>query len=147
MKKLLTLIAVVPVLALFGGIGVLSWRISETWSEATTQSLVTGLTVVCGGGALVVCVLLALIVGVPLAVRIFGEAGISHRAWGGGGRTAFSSPWDDVPLPSRRLPLAIDGQWRELPPPSARPPWGATGGGNPQLLPPPQQDSRFGLDS
>lgn len=146
MKKLLALIAAIPVLALFGGIGILSWRISETWSEATTQNLVTGLTVVCSGGALVVGVLLALIVGVPLAVRIFGEAGLSYRAWGGGGRTAFPSLWDDVPRPPRRLPSPIDGQWRELPPPSAMPPWGATGGGNTQLLPPPSQDGRFGLD-
>jgi len=94
----LVLLAIVPVLALFGAIGMLSWCISDTWSEATTQRLVTGLTVICGGGTFMVCVLPALIVGVPLAVRIFGEAGISHRAWGGGGRTAFLSPWDDVPL-------------------------------------------------
>ena len=143
MKKLLVLVAMVPVLALFGGIGVLSWRISETWTDATTQGLVTGLTVVCGGAALVVAILLALIVGVPLAVRIFGETGISHRAWGAG-RSLPS--WDDVPPPPHRLPSAIDGQWRELPPSSPTPPWGATGGGNPQLLPPPEQDNRFGTD-
>lgn len=143
MKKLLALVAIVPILALFGGLGVLSWRISETWTDATTQGLVTGLTVVCSGGALVVCVLLALIVGVPLAVRIFGETGISHRAWGAG-RSLPS--WDDVPLPPRRLPSALDGQWRELPQPPLTPPWGATGGGTPHLLPPPEQDNRFGIE-
>lgn len=142
MKKLLILVAIVPILGLFGGIGVLSWRISETWTDVTTQSLVTGLTVVCGGGALIVAVLLALIVGVPLAVRIFGEAGISHRAWSGG-RTTLPSSWDDVPLTAHRLPSAIDTQWRALPQPPSMPPWGATGGGNPQLLPPPAQDERF----
>lgn len=149
MKKLLVLILAIPALALFGGIGVLAYRISDTWTDATTQGLVTGLTVVCGGGALVVCVLLALIVGVPLAIRIFGEAGISHRAWGGG-RTAVLPAWDDFPaLPLRqpRQSNLIEGQWRQLPEPPAQPPWGMTGGGHTQLLPPPaEQDNRFGMD-
>lgn len=141
MKKLLVLIAAVPVLALFGGVGVLAWRIAETWNAATTQGLVTGLTVVCGGGALVVGILLALIVGVPLAIRAYGEGGASRRAWG----TSIPPGWDDAPrLPLRRNPPLIDTQWRSLPDPTS--PWGATRGGNPQLLPPPTQDDRFGLD-
>jgi len=144
MKKILVLIAAAPVLAMFGGIGVLAWKIGDTWNEATTQSLVTGVTVICGGGALVVCVLLALIVGVPFAIRIFGEAGTSQRAWGGG-RTAIPPGWDDVPaLPMRRPPAMIDTQWRQLPDPT--PPWGATGGGSSQLLPAPEQDSRYGME-
>jgi hypothetical protein len=142
MKKLLVLIAAVPVLALFGGIGVLAWRIAETWNAATTQGLVTGLTVVCGGGALVVGILLALIVGVPLAIRAYGEGGASRRAWG----ASIPSGWDDAPrlAPQRRNPSLIDTQWRSLP--DSTPPWGATRGGAPQLLPPPEQDERFGLD-
>jgi hypothetical protein len=141
-KKILALIVAIPALALFGGVGVLAYRISETWSEATTQGLVTGLTVVCGGGALVLCVLLALIVGVPLAIRAYGEGGMSHRAWSGG-RTAFPT-WDEYPSPRRPPSAVVDGHWRELPP--APPPWGMTGGGSTQLLPPPSQDERFGLD-
>lgn len=144
MKKILAIIVAIPALALIGGTGILAWRISDTWSEATTQSLVTGLTVICGGGALVVAILLALIVGIPLAVRIFGETGISHRAWGGTGRPTLIPPgWDDVPprLPMRR-PSMIEGEWSHTP----TPPWGATGGGSPQLLPPPDQDRRFGIE-
>lgn len=141
MKKILTLIGAVPVLALFGGVGVLAYRIAETWNAETTQGLVTGLTVVCGGGTLVLCILLALIVGVPLAIRAYGEGGSSRRAWG----ESIPSGWDEPPsrLPMRRLPGMIDTQWRQLP--DSTPPWGATGGGNSQLLPP-QQDERFGVE-
>ena len=134
MKNLAIAFAAIPALALFGGIGILAWRIGDTWTDATTQGLVTGLTVVCGGGTLVVCILLALIVGVPLVVRIFGEAGISHRAWGAGRGAPY---WDDVP-PAVRRPPVIHGEWRELPPPSPAPPWGVTGGGSPHLPPPPR---------
>lgn len=141
MKKILTLIGAVPVLALFGGVGVLAYRIAETWNAETTQGLVTGLTVVCGGGTLVLCILLALIVGVPLAIRAYGEGGSSRRAWG----ESIPSGWDELPprLPIRRAPGMIDTQWRQLPDPT--PPWGATGGGNSQLLSPPQ-DERFGVE-
>lgn len=145
MKKLLAFIVAIPALALIGGVGILALRISDTWNASTTQSLVTGLTVVCGGGALMVAILLALIVGIPLAVRIFGETGISHRAWGGG-RTAIPPGWDDIPprLPMRRSPPMIEGEWRQSENPT--PPWGVTGGGSPQLLPPPEHDQRFGID-
>lgn len=145
MKKILAIIVAIPALALIGGTGILAWRISETWSDAITQSLVTGLTVVCGGGALMVAILLALIVGIPLAVRIFGETGISHRAWGAG-RTAIPPGWDDLPsrLPMRRQPPMIEGEWHY--PHNQTPPWGATRGSAPHLLPPPEQDNRFGMD-
>lgn len=141
MKKILTLIGAVPVLALFGGVGVLAYRIAETWNAETTQGLVTGLTVVCGGGTLVLCILLALIVGVPLAIRAYGEGGSSRRAWG----ESIPPGWDELPprLPMRRSPGMIDTQWRQLPDPT--PPWGATGGGNSQLLSP-LQDERFGVE-
>jgi hypothetical protein len=141
MKKVLLLMAAVPVLALFGGTGILAYRIGETWDAETTQGLVTGLTVICGGGALVVCVLLALLVGVPLAIRAYGEGGIHRRAWGLGRGAPYG---DDVPPVVRRSPV-IHGAWRELPPVSATPPWGVTGGGSPHLLPPPEQDNRFGM--
>lgn len=146
MKKIITLIAAVPVLVLFGGIGVLSYRIADTWSDATTQGLVTGLTVVCGGAALVVAILLALIVGIPLAIRAYGEGGASRRAWSGSGRAALPE-WEDFPpprLPMRRSPTMIEGEWSHTPSPT--PPWGATRGSAPHLLPPPEQDNRFGID-
>lgn len=157
MKKILAILGAIPVLALFGGIGILSYRISETWDAATTQALVTGLTVICGGGTLVLCILLALIVGVPLAIRAYGEGGMSRRHWnddgdGWGKSTRPALPrfddWQRV-IPKRQPPM-IDGYWQRLPDtppsqPSPTPPWGATGGGHSQLLPPPQDD-RFGVE-
>ncbi len=148
MKKIITLVAIVPVLALFGGAGILAMRISDTWSEATTQSLVTGLTVVCGGGALVFAILLAFIVGIPLAIRAYGEAGMRQRAWGdlpGNGRHFQESveSWQPVIL-SKRKPPMIDTEWSRLP--DATPSWGMTGGGDTKLLPPAEQDERFGFD-
>ena len=162
MKQLLYMLAAIPALALFGGIGVLAYRIGATWDAATTQSLVTGLTVVCGGGAVLLAILLACIVGVPLAIRAYGEGGAGHRNWDDGRRTP-SRPglpgYDDwSATPSKRQPrlmpqaasYAIEGQWSRLPdssppPPAGPPPWGITGGGHTQLLPPVAQDERFGL--
>lgn len=148
MKKMMTLIAAVPVLALFGGVGILALRISDTWSEATTQSLVTALTVVCGGGALVFAILLACIVGIPLAIRAYGEGGLSQRAWRelpGSRRRSLREMDDGQPVyPPKRQPPMIDGQWSRLP--DAAPPWGMSGGGDTRLLPPAEQDERFGFD-
>ena len=67
-------------LALFVGIGFLAWKIGETWDRATTQSLVSGLVAVCGGGAVVVGSLIALIVGVPLAMRYSLQGSQARRA-------------------------------------------------------------------
>lgn len=161
MKQLLYLIATMPALALIGGIGVLAFRIGETWESATTQSLVTGLTVVCGGGALLFAILLACIVGVPLAIRAYGEGGAGQRNWSeaGAGREGWGTPmrralphFDEwSPITPKRQPRLIEGEWSRMPEspaissPQATPPWGMTGGGNPQLLPPLEQDERFGF--
>jgi len=164
MKEILYTIAAIPALALLGGIGVLAWRIGETWNSATTQSMVTALTVICGGGALLFAILLALIVGIPLAIRAYGESGMSRRKWryddmgDSWGKPKPSAlprldDWPPMP-PAKRQPPMIEGQWQRLPdspttmppaPPST-PPWGVTGGGNTYLLPPMEQDERFGVE-
>lgn len=169
MKQLLYTIAAIPALALIGGIGVLAWRIGETWDSTTTQSLVTALTVICGGGALLFAILLACIVGIPLAIRAYGEGGTSRRkwlyedhdagdGWGTPNRRALPHLDDWQPVTSKRQPPMIEGQWHRMsdypttPPPSqpstpqSLPPWGMTGGGNTQLLPPVDQDERFGVE-
>ena len=158
MKDLLYTIAAIPALALVGGFGILAYRIGETWNSATTQSLVTGLTVVCGGGALLFAILLACIVGIPLAIRAYGEGGASRRAWtndddGWGNPMRISSSRNDdwSAVSSKRQPSLIDGQWQRMSEPapaqpSSTPPWGMTGGGNTQLLPPVKQDERFGVE-
>lgn len=165
MKQLLYTIAAIPALALIGGIGILAWRIGETWDSSTTQSLVTALTVVCGGGALLFAILLACIVGIPLAIRAYGEGGASRRkwlyedeagdGWGAPKRRALPRFDDWQPAPPKRPPPMIEGQWSRMPdyPPASppaqplsTPPWGMTGGGNTQLLPPAEQDERFGVE-
>lgn len=144
MKKIITLIAIVPVLALFGGVGILAWRISDSWSEATTQSLVTGLTVMCGGGALVFAILLACIIGIPLAIRAYGEAGTRQRVWRDGQVALPETRQWQPSYPPRRQPPMIDVEQNHLPAnPSS---WGITGSGDMRLLPPADQDERFGFD-
>jgi len=153
MKELLYMIVAIPALALVGGIGVLAWRIGETWDRATTQSLVTALTVICGGGALLFAILLALIVGIPLAIRAYGEGGASRRQWrerGSWGRSArVGADWEEAWFspPAKRNPRLIEGQWSRLPESTTATasPWPPTSGPT-QLLPPAEQDARFGIE-
>jgi hypothetical protein len=138
-KTLMVGLVAIPVLALFGGIGFLAYTVGQHWDARSTDSLITGLVATCGGGAVVIGVLLALIIGVPLALRSYSEAGRARREW------------NELPPPDYgRDPYGrnrIDSEWQRLPPalpgqPNQTPPWGATGGGHYQLLPP--QDHRFG---
>lgn len=75
---LMALIAV-PILALFGGLGVLAWQIGETWDQRNTDALVTAVASICAGGAVIVGALLALIVGVPLALRAYDRGGTMRQ--------------------------------------------------------------------
>lgn len=83
-KTAVVAVILAPMLALLGGAGILAWQIGETWTEATTASLVTGLVTVCGGGAVVMALILSLIVGIPMATRFFAEQGVARKAWGEG---------------------------------------------------------------
>lgn len=140
-KSLIAALVAIPVLALFGGIGFLAYTIGQHWDARSTDSLIVGLVATCGGGAVIIGVLLALIVGVPLALRSYSEAGRARREW----------PELPPPAQAGRDPYgreAIEAEWQRLPqPPSQVPPWGATGGGNYHLLPPPKgQNARFGME-
>jgi hypothetical protein len=108
--------------ALLAGAGFLAYQIGATWTETTTQSLVTGLVAVCGGGAVVIALILSLIVGVPMATRFFAEGGRARREW------------RDTPPTFVQLPPAPEAQA-----------WDMTGGGHYQLMPPMQQDSKYRL--
>ena len=80
-KTIVAIVAVSPFVALMLGTAILASRIGDTWTEATTASLVMGLTVVCGGGSLVLALIVSLIVGIPMASRFFFEAGVARRAF------------------------------------------------------------------
>lgn len=157
-QTIVTAIIAMPLLALFGGVGFLAYQIGQTWDARSTDSLITGLVATCGGGAVVIGVLLALIVGIPLAIRAYGEAGQRQRAW------QMGYPMRSLPPDERQLPARIgrgtghgqeiEGVWHPMTPasspaalptplPNASPPWGVTGGGTTLLLPSAQQDKRF----
>lgn len=97
LQALGAIVVAAPVLALFGGAGVLAWRIGQTWDQRNTDALVAAAASICAGGAIVVGLLLALIVGVPLALRAYESGGYARRAW----------------------PAETPAQWRQV---SARPP-------------------------
>ena len=105
-KTILVAVAVSPVAALFIAAAFVGSAIADNWDRATTASLVTGLVAVCGGGSVVVALLVALVVGIPMATRFFFEAGVARRAFDA------PSPYVD----SRALPAGRP-RWQEETPP------------------------------
>jgi len=105
--------------------GYLAVRIGDTWTPGYTEQLLGAGMALCGGGL----ILVALLVGAGLYVKL------------SGGRLARREG-EMPPARPRELP-----QWQVLPPPPSHepPPWGVTGGGRYDLLPPPEQDSRFSM--
>lgn len=125
-KTLLALVLIALVLAIVLPFGIMGFRVVETWTRNETQSLLGGALAICGGGATI----LAVMAGAGAFARLAG--------WKPPRRDVEQTPpvilnappgWDEQP---------------QLPPPTAAfPPWGMTGGGQFELLPPPQQDRRF----
>ncbi len=103
-QTIVALVVVIPILALFLGVGILFASIGQTWDASTTSALIAGLVTVCGGGVLVFSLLLALIVGVPLAIRLFAESGRASRAWHG---SLPVEKWKALPAPY---------DWQQAPP-------------------------------
>ena len=106
-KAILTAVAVSPIAALFVAAAFVGTAIADNWDRATTASLVTGLVAVCGGGFVVISLILALIVGIPMATRFFFEAGVARRAFDAAPPTYV----DGRALPAGRRP------WQEETPP------------------------------
>lgn len=118
-KSILTLVLIVPVLALFTGAGFLAYQVGQTWDARTTDTLISGLVATCGGGAVIIGVLLSILIGVPVAIRMFGEAGWSRRAWDGpGGRQWKQLPGPGAPGWAAEPPQLEDknlGAWESMP--------------------------------
>jgi hypothetical protein len=108
-EKWVALVISVPLLALFGGVGILAFQIGETWQEGDTRALISGLTTACAGGFVVLALLLGLIVGVPLALRAYSAGAWSHRRW---------DDWSQMSPPYRSaLPgPRSSGAWLDAPP-------------------------------
>ena len=104
LKGLLVVLVGVPCMALFVGAGALAWRIGDTWDQRNTDSMVTAMASICAGGAIVIGVMLALIVGVPLALRTYSQGGHAQRSW---------QQYDRYPQylpPQQQHPQLVDSQ-------------------------------------
>lgn len=100
---------------------VMAIRLAETWSPHHTDLLLGGVLAIAGG--------------MGIALAVFVGAGAFARLAG------WRPPRQDGPPPP------LETAWRDLTPPSqALPPWGVTGGGNFELLPPAEQDRRYRFD-
>ena len=107
-KGLLAVVVSIPIAAFLVASAFVGKAIADNWDKATTASLVAGLTATCGGGFVVIALLLSLIVGIPLASRYFFEAGVARRA--------FDSSGPVVTYP-RQLPPPAGARWQEETPP------------------------------
>ena len=108
-KMLVTVVVLAPFVALLGGAGLLFYQIGQTWDARSTDSLIAGLVATCGGGAVIIGMLFAIIIGIPFAIRMFGEVGYSTRR--GWGELPPSSPYSALPSSFGRKP-----EWMEQPP-------------------------------
>lgn len=115
-KLLVTIVALAPFVALLGGVGFLFYQIGQNWDVRSTDSLIAGLVATCGGGAVVIGVLLAIVIGVPFAIRMLREAGHADRAW------RQLPPYPSLPARSRQpiwtqeppLLEAKQGSWQRM---------------------------------
>lgn len=108
-KGLLAVFVAVPVAAFLVASAFVGMAIADNWDRATTASLVTGLVAVCGGGFVVVSLIVGLVVGMPFAIRLFFEAGVARRAFDASGPVVTVSP--------RQLQPPAGRQWQEETPP------------------------------
>lgn len=108
-KILVTIVALAPFLALFIGVGILFNHIGRTWDARTTESLIVGLVSTCGGGVVIIGVLLAIIIGVPFAIRLLREASYADRAWQQ--LPSYPPPYHSLPALTTKRP-----QWAQEPP-------------------------------
>ncbi len=112
-KLLVTIVALAPFVALLGGVGFLFYQIGQHWDARSTDSLIAGLVATCGGGAVVIGVLLAIIIGVPFAIRMLREAGHADRVWR---QLPSYSPQGRQPIWGQEPPLleAKQGSWQRM---------------------------------
>lgn len=111
MKKMFALLVAAPILALFVGIGVLSFGISQKWDERNTDMLINNLSLACVMGG----VAMSLMLGALLVVVLYARWRQS-RHWLVGGsqrrslRTALpQQPWLDAP-PALPPPREVKGK-------------------------------------
>lgn len=116
-------------------------RLMDTWTTAYTGQLLGGFLGICGGSLTIVGVL----VGAGLFARLAGWKAPRQPV-----EPAIDGDWRPLPpLPPAQQPTLPASNWQGLPQPldNTPPPFGVTGGGNYDLLPPPKQDARYQMDT
>lgn len=120
-KTMVTVVVLAPFVALLGGVGFLFYQIGQRWDARSTDSLIAGLVATCGGGAVVIGVLLAIIIGVPFAIRMLREAGNADQVWHqlppySPSYPSLPSPRDQRPTWVQEPPLieAKQGSWQRM---------------------------------
>jgi len=122
-KGILAVVVSIPIAAFLVASAFVGMAIADNWDRATTASLVTGLVAVCGGGLVVVSLIVGLVVGMPFAIRLFFEAGVARRAFDSSGPVVTYPPGRQLPPPvvtyppGRQLPPPAGRQWQEETPP------------------------------
>ena len=127
-RAFLALVLAAVVLAIILPLAILAYRVAQTWTTDSTGQLLGG------------------------ALTCLGGMGAIFAAMAGAGVFARFAGWK----PPRRDPEDLPGPvildappgWNDrgqLPAPPAAPPWGLTGGGQYELLPPPAQDRRYSM--
>jgi MFS superfamily sulfate permease-like transporter len=95
-KEILAIPVALVGLAFLLGVGALAWNIGDTWQARNTDILITGLVTACGGGMVIMGVLLGVVIGVPFMLRMMRESATMRPDY-----------WPPA--------QTIDGQWRQLP--------------------------------
>ena len=116
-KTMVAVVVLAPLVALLGGIGVLFYQIGQHWDARSTDSLIAGLVATCGGGAVVIGVLLAIIIGVPFAIRMLREAGQADQLWQARSLSAPLPPLRSHQPPWAQEPPRLEdkqGSWQRL---------------------------------
>lgn len=104
MKKIFALVIVTPILALFGGIGVLAFHVADSWDERNTDVLISNVTVACGIGGLVLALVLSAFVGLVFYARWQRD-----RHWDEPPGWRISQGRLPAPRPPYQLPVWMDG--------------------------------------
>lgn len=104
--KALSRLLLLAGLALFVGVGVLAFGISQTWDSRNTDVLVSSLSMSCAVGAVAVAVLLAVILGIPLGIKMMDRRGQEPMQ---------QSQWREMP-PMPMLPRPGQVPWADAPP-------------------------------
>jgi len=123
-RSILVLVLVSIVLAIVVPFAIMGWRLAETWTTDLTGQLLGGCIAI---GAFAAAII-ATMAGAGAFARLAGWRAPRYR--------------DDPP------PVVIMPPEDERPQlPAGPPPWGVTGGGQFDLLPTPQQDPRYTMET